>query len=580
MLDSEILTINDNHKLKELERHSNSRRAKSSITFTINSKIEPEYTKEILFLINAGYNKQKITKVFLLLKPKNINEAVYYLSKENNLYQLIFYPSNNCEICDGKKEEHTQIMINPNRTILSINEENNSVDNEIKRENNKDICKVCEEEIENEEIIKRNRCKYCKEIFCDFCYYNHLKESIKSAKVNIYCPNCNNILKEGEIIQKIYETSDQEKKEAEELINIFKKNIKNFEIINNKNIRFCPIIGCDSFAVKEKDIFVKCEKGHKFCFNCEKQWHKNRKCENEEEIEKSFEEFKKKLNTKECPKCTIISIKNEGCNHITCTYCKSNWCWICEKQIQNPNEHYKTNPNNSCYNKMLDDNFNSNNFCSKCLNELHNLTRINNCEHFICQNCLENIIKNLKADTFIKEKIRDIKCPIENCENGIINNQETLDYLKIHNKNLYKVIKRNTVKNFDFSIKEKFFHFNFKKLWSEKICDSFRNCIGLQKKVLNCDSFFCNVLIKILFIFQLLILSPIFSIGSIITNFQTISRKLYYHEIKEFMGLIGYNYLSYLNYLMFEILNVVNFFQILLINIVYIFIAFIIEIIR
>ena len=104
--------------------------------------------------------------------------------------------------------------------------------------------------------------------------------------------------------------------------------------------------------------------------------------------------------------------------------------------------------------------------------------------------------------------------------------------------------------------------------------------IGLQKKVLNCDSFFCNVLIKILFIFQLLILSPIFSIGSIITNFQNISRKLYYHEIKEFMGLIGYNYLSYLNYLMFEILNVVNFFQILLINIVYIFIAFIIEIIR
>jgi len=89
-----------------------------------------------------------------LLKPKNINEAVYYLSKENNLYQLIFYPSNNCEICDGKKEEHTQIMINPNRTILSINEENNSVDNEIKRDNNKDICKVCEEEIENEEIIK------------------------------------------------------------------------------------------------------------------------------------------------------------------------------------------------------------------------------------------------------------------------------------------------------------------------------------------------------------------------------------------------------------------------------------------
>jgi len=54
-----------------------------------------------------------------------------------------------------KKEEHNQIMINPNRSILSTNEENNSVDNEIKRDNNKYICKVCEEEIENEENNKK-----------------------------------------------------------------------------------------------------------------------------------------------------------------------------------------------------------------------------------------------------------------------------------------------------------------------------------------------------------------------------------------------------------------------------------------
>ena len=92
---------------------------------------------------------------------------------------------------------------------------------------------------------------------------------------------------------------------------------------------------------------------------------------------------------------------------------------------------------------------------------------------------LKILLKNLKADIFFKEKIRDIKCPIENCENGIINNKETLDYLIIHNKNLYKVIKRNTEKNIDFSIKEKFFHFNFKKLWTEKICDSFSGYIGL-----------------------------------------------------------------------------------------------------
>jgi hypothetical protein len=37
--------------------------------------------------------------------------------------------------------------------------------------------------------------------------------------------------------------------------------------------------------------------------------------------------------TKPCPKCHIAIEKNEGCNHMTCSQCRQDWCWICDEQF-------------------------------------------------------------------------------------------------------------------------------------------------------------------------------------------------------------------------------------------------------
>ena len=135
-VNSEVLIINDNRRKDESEKNSN--KSISSINISENSQIDTDSKNEILFLLDLGYDKHKLIKVYLLLRPKNISEAVYFLSKEDNLYQHIFCPSklsNNCEICEGKEEEHISISINPQNSISNINEENNSFENEIKNIN-------------------------------------------------------------------------------------------------------------------------------------------------------------------------------------------------------------------------------------------------------------------------------------------------------------------------------------------------------------------------------------------------------------------------------------------------------------
>jgi hypothetical protein len=81
---------------------------------------------------------------------------------------------------------------------------------------------------------------------------------------------------------------------------------------------------------------VKCLNGHKFCFKCLKDPHGVSPCKNR--LDDSLVEFSKNHFFKKCPKCSIITEKIEGCNHITCSKCSYQWCWLCNGEY-NP-EHF------------------------------------------------------------------------------------------------------------------------------------------------------------------------------------------------------------------------------------------------
>ena len=140
--DSEIVLL----QLKTNQRTESYYEPNQTISSNISStsQLDNNCKNEILFLVNSGFDKHTIIKAYLLLKPKNISEAVYFLSKENNLYQHIFYSSknypNNCKICGGKKKEHIPEMINLNNSILESNQnEENLFENGINIYNNVSI---------------------------------------------------------------------------------------------------------------------------------------------------------------------------------------------------------------------------------------------------------------------------------------------------------------------------------------------------------------------------------------------------------------------------------------------------------
>eukprot|EP00928_Gymnodinium_smaydae_P007181 TRINITY_DN12595_c0_g8_i1.p1 TRINITY_DN12595_c0_g8~~TRINITY_DN12595_c0_g8_i1.p1 ORF type:complete len:514 (-),score=27.62 TRINITY_DN12595_c0_g8_i1:17-1558(-) len=46
------------------------------------------------------------------------------------------------------------------------------------------------------------------------------------------------------------------------------------------------------------------------------------------------------LGAKKCPQCGVLTEKSSGCNHMTCTTCRTDWCWSCGKAISNVGWHY------------------------------------------------------------------------------------------------------------------------------------------------------------------------------------------------------------------------------------------------
>ena len=256
--------------------------------------------------INNNINNNNINNNNI--NNNNINNNNTNNSKNNNIANNIVLENLNNRRSSDKFKKFESSYLN------SLNKYNYSKSKE---------CGICGDIIEYPDSYKVKIS--CNHNFCVDCWENYLTEKINNsnvAKISCMQHGCSVVLSEV-FIKKILND--------DALIQKYEKFSERQKLLtSNKNIKFCPIPDCDGYAEKKKSKYVKCNFGHEFCFNCLKEPHGNKKCD--EILDEAFEEWRKHKIVKRCPNCKVWTEKNEGCNHMTCTECKFQWCWLCQKK--------------------------------------------------------------------------------------------------------------------------------------------------------------------------------------------------------------------------------------------------------
>ena len=311
---------------------------KSNITNIKESQIEID--NPILFqLIEFGIEPKYSKRIFQYFHPQNIDEALDYLETKNGVVQHGFINdrnkmNKNCYLCGEARELHiinSKYEKNSNQLDINLSHENiNNLPVESENINLKEfpkkLCEICSEDfVSNDE----NTVKNCKHSFCNDCWYDFLSVKIKENKLTSIFFKCLKYECQEKIFDKFVLNllwSD------DDLIKKYKKYKLKLEILNNPNKKLCPFPNCDSYLeledIKNKDD--QCKNNHNYCFLCLNKPHGKLKCNSN--LDNDMIEFAKNHFIKKCPQCQIIKEKSSGCNHITCSKCNYQWCWLCNKK--------------------------------------------------------------------------------------------------------------------------------------------------------------------------------------------------------------------------------------------------------
>lgn len=190
----------------------------------------------------------------------------------------------------------------------------------------------------------------CGHWFCNDCWTGFLLSQINGGPECIYatCPgyscktsrcrhrledNCKcQLLVPGEMFTKYLKNSHAEEYRK------YSKWLRDTFMENNKQMRWCPRVGCDYVVEYKKDNpwrEITCKCGHMFCFKCGLDAHLPVPCDLATrflalDTTDALTANLIKAITKPCPKCKVPIQKNEACIHMNCAKCGHQFCWLCK----------------------------------------------------------------------------------------------------------------------------------------------------------------------------------------------------------------------------------------------------------
>eukprot|EP00934_Nitzschia_sp_Nitz4_P002443 Nitzschia sp. Nitz4//scaffold6_size259037//159187//160943//NITZ4_001088-RA/size259037-augustus-gene-0.297-mRNA-1//1//CDS//3329556935//2438//frame0 len=223
------------------------------------------------------------------------------------------------------------------------------------------MCAICYDDMSSGKLAMPCGHEFCLDCWHDFCA-NAVQEGGPFC-VRTTCPQaeCEELITEHEV-----------QLAAPDFLAKFQSfQLRSF-VESNTLTRWCPGKGCErvacassASAMEREDNIAHCDScTTSFCLVCGEEPHApsgckelalwNERCRNESETANWI-----LANTKSCPKCVSRIEKNKGCNHMTCSKCAHEFCWICmgdwTEHGTNTGGYYKCNKFDPATGSSMDD---------------------------------------------------------------------------------------------------------------------------------------------------------------------------------------------------------------------------------
>ena len=199
----------------------------------------------------------------------------------------------------------------------------------------------------------------CEHRACITCLRQYLSIEIYESRVNITCPECSELLHPNDIKFILLNQSV--------LIEKYESFMVRRTLIIDPDARWCPAPDCGYCVIATGCAscpMLKCERpgcDTLFCYHCKQEWHPNQTCDqaraqrgfhgrpqsrpgvsfgirttdSSTQASTSVDQPLQPDDVKPCPCCKVLIIKMDdgSCNHMTCSVCGTEFCWLCMQKI-------------------------------------------------------------------------------------------------------------------------------------------------------------------------------------------------------------------------------------------------------
>uniref|UniRef100_A0A4W4H0C2 RBR-type E3 ubiquitin transferase n=1 Tax=Electrophorus electricus TaxID=8005 RepID=A0A4W4H0C2_ELEEL len=188
-------------------------------------------------------------------------------------------------------------------------------------------CGVCLQFVRRDALLSLP----CQHSFCKSCWEQHCTVLVKDGiGVGISCmaQDCSLQTPEDFVLPLL---------PSEDLKDKYRRYLFRDYVESHFQMQLCPGADCP-IVIKVQEPRarrVQCSRcGEVFCFKCRQMYHAPTDCATIRKWLTKCADDSETANyisahTKDCPKCNICIEKNGGCNHMQCSKCKHDFCWMC-----------------------------------------------------------------------------------------------------------------------------------------------------------------------------------------------------------------------------------------------------------